>query len=64
MLVLRVGEQRVGEECAEGLALGGELETACLLCWPWKGGRGFARGMAAGGRQGLRDSSACTWEVT
>jgi len=43
-LVLRVGERRVGEECAEGLALGGELETACLLCWPWKGG-GALRGV-------------------
>jgi len=28
------------------------------------GGRGFARSMAAGGGQGLRDSSACAWEVT
>jgi len=45
--------------------------------WYWEGswrqlascvglgrGRGFARSMAAGGGQGLRDSSACAWEVT
>ena len=33
------GERRVGEEEAEGraLRLGGESETACLLCWFWKG---------------------------
>ena len=38
MLEVRGGERCVGEEWAEGLALGGVLETACLLCWPWKGG--------------------------
>jgi hypothetical protein len=35
---VRGGERCVGEEWAEGPALGGVLETACLLYWPWKGG--------------------------
>jgi len=37
--VVREGERRVGAEWElEGLALGGELETVCLLWWPWKEG--------------------------
>ena len=40
VLVVCIGERRVGEECE----LGGELETACLLCWPWMGG-GALRGV-------------------
>ena len=39
VLVVREGERRVGAEWElEGLALGGELETVCLLWWPWKEG--------------------------
>ena len=58
-LGLRVGERRVGEECAEGLALlGGELETACLLCWPWMGGGGLCVGCGCGRRAGIEQ--ACT----
>ena len=37
----------MGEECE----LGGELETACLLCWPWKGG-GLCEGYGCGRRAG------------
>ena len=61
MLEVRGGERCVGEEWAEGLALGGVLETACLLCWPWKGGGDFAWGVVAGGGQGLKEPFACAW---
>jgi hypothetical protein len=47
VLVVCIGERRVGEECE----LGGELETACLLCWPWKGG-GLCEGYGCGRRAG------------
>ena len=47
MLVVRVGERRVGEECE----LGRELEAACLLCWPWKG-EGLCEEYGCGRRAG------------
>jgi len=59
VLVVRVGERRVERSVSwEG------SWRQLASCVGLGRGRGFARGMAAGGGQGLRYFSACAWEVT
>ena len=63
-----VGGVHRGATCGRGVSRGTGsgrgVGDSLPLVLALEGGRGFARGMAAGGGQGLRDSSACAWEVT
>ena len=53
-----------GRGVSRGTGSGRGVGDSLPLVLALEGGRGFARSMAAGGGQGLRDSSACAWEVT
>ena len=51
-----------GRGVSRGIGIGRGVGDSLPLVLALDGGRGFARSMAAGGGQGLRDSSACAGE--